>query len=407
MIPAAFPHREAEANKLVSIRHVIVDANDNGDFQTIKEAVEFVDDEGSSTLNQWVIFVRPGAYTEDNSSGPIVLNAGVKIIGDSSDGVIISPNTVANDLFEINGTYGEIANVSITGVTSASGIKDSHNSSVTYINRVKFYNCDTCIEKSGAATLFIDGVQCLSGIGSIGIVQRLAGGSTFVNNTLVQTAPSGFKAEVGILFLSNCITSSCQNGYHADIGVGTGGFFNEACRSLNSTVAAIRMGGAGLAISMIQGGIYASFGAGNSIQQDTSGALVSVSNAMLQFDRLSLTNDANVHLDSCTHFNLATFSGEGIRHRRRAYSSSSTTSRADNIVAVTAAGLTMTVPSVSTMPSQYPVEQVYVDENGAGTSVISFPAGTSFNGTAGPTTTPIPATGGKRIYGYGTTWFEA
>ena len=107
------------------------DTTGNGSFDTpyltVAKAIDIANGIASAA-NPIAIVISSGIYTEDNSSGPLIITvAGISITGISSSSVIIKPNTPANDLLLVNNTV-RIANVTFesdsplaTGISLAAG----------------------------------------------------------------------------------------------------------------------------------------------------------------------------------------------------------------------------------------------------------------------------------------------
>ncbi len=102
--------------------------------------------------NPVAIVISSGIYTEDNSSGPLIVTVeGVSIVGVSPNSVIIMPNTPANNLLLINDTV-RIANITFAssaptgiGVSLAAG-------NVSIFTSVHFRNFLTGVSCAGGAS---------------------------------------------------------------------------------------------------------------------------------------------------------------------------------------------------------------------------------------------------------------
>ena len=129
------------------------DSTGDGSFDTpyltLAKAIDVANSLASATTPVAII-MSAGVYTEDNSSGPLIItDPGISIVGQSASAVNIQPNTPANTLLLVNDTV-RVSNVTFesptasgTGVSLAAG-------SVSIFNTVHFKK-------------FLVGVNCAGG----------------------------------------------------------------------------------------------------------------------------------------------------------------------------------------------------------------------------------------------------
>lgn len=409
---SAIAWKEAEANKLVHPNQVYVDADGAGDFETISEALTYVSGQSPSPTNGFEVIVFPGNYSENNNGGVIVIPGYTRLKGTSRNAVLVSPTDPAIDLFALSNTNSEIECISISGVTTAACIIDTHGGGNTFVKDVSVSSAQTGFSKQSSGTCYIEEFYVLAGVGTYGYEQPLGGGSTFIKNSVMQMGigATGVYITRGTHYLDSVTVSFATTGFHSEIASGTaGGFIMQNCITANCLTAGLRCGGLGFTITQCNACIFISFSGGFSVQQDTSAARVNVSNSLLQADRLSFTSDAVVNLDftdySTSFSSGALLENNGVRQKRREFSASGQTRGSDRICAITAGGLAMTHPNAAGQSQYYPIRQTYVDETGLGTSTVAPPGGSTLDG--GVAAVAIPATGGLHIYGYGSTWFTA
>ena len=394
------------AANLLNEKTIVIDQEGGGDYDNFADAFAAVEAESPSSVKHFKIQVRTGSYTVDNSGGPLEVPGYTNVEGDSADGVIVSPSDTTQALFEIDTELGQIQNMSITSVTSNAGIVNSHNGGVARVRGVKFYNCSTGIEKSGFGSLFVRETEWLSGIGTYGILHEA--GTVIARDLYLQNCPTAIQSRSGLFWFNGVEVNGGQNGLYADIASGFGGFYGANFQTLNCLTAGVRADGAGFVIMLLTGGLVTTFGAGNCVQQDSATATINIANSVLMSNKISLTNADIVNLDF-TDFQPVvgpnSFQFAGKRHKRGSYAASGQTLSNERIVATTAGGLALTLPSAVGVVAEYPIRQKYVDESGLGTSIVAPPGGSTLDG--GAAAVAIPAAGSLEVYGYGTTWFTS
>ncbi len=140
------------------------DSTGNGSFDapylTLSKAITIANGI-ASTANPIAIMISSGIYAENNSAGPLAINAtGISIVGASTNSVIISPSTPANGLLLINDTV-RIANITIQSATPlATGISFS-TGTLSVISNVRIVNFLTGISCEGGASTSYGFNDCL------------------------------------------------------------------------------------------------------------------------------------------------------------------------------------------------------------------------------------------------------
>jgi len=126
------------------------DGTGNGSFDfpyaTLAKAITTANSIASS-VNPITIAMTPGVYVENNNSGPIAITAaGISIVGDSVNGVVITPSSSTKDLLLINNTV-RLSNLTLqsnapqaTGISITAG-RLSVFDSVRVVNFLVGINC--------------------------------------------------------------------------------------------------------------------------------------------------------------------------------------------------------------------------------------------------------------------------
>ena len=125
------------------------DGSFNAPYLTLSKAIS-VANGIASNVNPITIIMMGGIYVENNSAGALTITANsISIVGDSASGVIISPNTPANDLLLVTNTT-RISNVTFQSSSPlATGISFSAGN-LSILSNVRVIN-------------FLVGVDCAGG----------------------------------------------------------------------------------------------------------------------------------------------------------------------------------------------------------------------------------------------------
>jgi cytoskeletal protein CcmA (bactofilin family) len=214
-------------------------------FLTIKKAIQAANAVSSST-NPVVISIGAGIFTEDNSGGPLAINAdNINIIGESMLGTIIQPSSISDPLFTTTATNVELANFTVqapVGSTQAAItiIADSpgkycfkdllitsfskgfnisclgSNHPTIFLDNARFINNGTCILNNDAlisiTNSYIRGSSTETP-GNTGIVSTGNDASTNIFNTIISTCTTGIEvtgnAKLSVL---SCEVENTLNG---------------------------------------------------------------------------------------------------------------------------------------------------------------------------------------------------
>lgn len=179
---------------------VTVDINGDGDFLSIKEAIENVEP-------LTIIKINPGTYLENN----IVIDKKITIIGESSDEVIIDLQN--RDGFRIESSYVEISNIKIINSNEhaifAPFTYDSCNFSNIVIDNVEQHGI---ILQGSYTTLY----NCNIGTrDSDGEAIKIRGS----NNVIRNCKTTGFKTGVLVLINANKNIISKSDIINCDVGI--------------------------------------------------------------------------------------------------------------------------------------------------------------------------------------------
>jgi hypothetical protein len=123
---------------LPKLQNVITVAKSGGDFTSIKEAVNSIND--SSTNNRYVIRVAPGEYHEDE----IILQGKefISIVGYDILEVVVIANDPNQNIFRL-GNSNELSFMTISGATNGVGILCYNLDGFSLVHKISMYDCDT------------------------------------------------------------------------------------------------------------------------------------------------------------------------------------------------------------------------------------------------------------------------
>ena len=209
--------------------YVALNGNDSNDgslaapFLTVSHALT-VANSVASAVNPVIIQIGAGRFIENNSGGPLTITAsGISIIGSSSTGTVILPNTLSNDLFSITIPNIYFANLALT-TTGAGSTASAINLNVSIAGTARFnlvivagFQTGFSLSSSTINTIAIlENIQTannstnvsisnLQGIIQNSIFQGPAAGSTPANTGI---SISGSSSIVGIL---NCFMRLFNN----------------------------------------------------------------------------------------------------------------------------------------------------------------------------------------------------
>jgi hypothetical protein len=198
------------------------DVTGNGSFDTpyatLSQAISVANTLASS-FNPIAIFINPGIYIENNSSGPLTITAqGISIVGYAADTTTFIPNTLSNDLLLVNETI-EFSNVGFiaNGMSTATCISLTVGAFSSF-NNIQTFNFNIGVSCSGVNNTYVFN-NCL-------FVQN--GTGVFVNNAAVElntcsvlgstnfVVPAGIGLSVtganGTLIINGGTCSLCQTG---------------------------------------------------------------------------------------------------------------------------------------------------------------------------------------------------
>ena len=140
------------------------DTTGNGSFDapyaSLAKAIETANTIATLS-NPVAIYISPGTYIEDNSSGPLAITAnGISIVGDSSISVILVPNTPTNNFLSINNPI-QMVNVTLESSSPlATGISISA-ANLSIFENVYVYNFLIGINCTGDVTSAYGFNNCL------------------------------------------------------------------------------------------------------------------------------------------------------------------------------------------------------------------------------------------------------
>jgi hypothetical protein len=192
-------------------------------FSSIKKAL-FEANAIASSTNPVAINVDAGIFVEDNSGGPLEINAsGISIVGDSLLSTIITPSSAADTLFTITANILELSNFTLQAPagSSASAItlianmpgrycfKDilttsfatgfdisatAPNLSCIFLDNARFINNDICVENDNAIVSITNSYIRGSSTDTpdkIGVSSTGSNASTNIFNSIISTCTTG------------------------------------------------------------------------------------------------------------------------------------------------------------------------------------------------------------------------
>jgi len=131
--------------------HVLsVSKGAEGDFQTIKEALDSIVD--ASPTNFYMVDVGIGIFVEDN---PLVVPSNTCIVGQQPHVTVVVAANPTLVLIQLE-TQANASNIAFTGASGVGGVGLLIDSATTQVTRVIFTNCETCIRVTAAQV----GVPC-------------------------------------------------------------------------------------------------------------------------------------------------------------------------------------------------------------------------------------------------------
>jgi len=148
-------------------------------FDSIKDAIDFVAAQVPSASNPWAVFVYPGIYTEDTITVP----QWTALMSVAVGAATIIPSDPDNDIIVIGGSFAAINGFIITGATGvgAAGVRvnSSPLPSVLILNEIGDCYENLVLETTGANAIPLAGLQnrLVAGTGTIRLVRLEANGS--------------------------------------------------------------------------------------------------------------------------------------------------------------------------------------------------------------------------------------
>ncbi len=173
----------------------------------------------ASTPDPVTIAISSGTYIEDNSAGPLSINvAGISIIGESPNAVILIPNTPATNFLTVNETV-YIGNATFTSLSPvATGISLT-NGTLSTFNNLQITNFATGIECAGTTSSYLCELCTFinNGTGLIidnTVVQVIS--CSFVGGSSLNSPPANtglsITGSVSVCAMSGGLVTSCSTG---------------------------------------------------------------------------------------------------------------------------------------------------------------------------------------------------
>lgn len=386
--------KDPEANKLLSVQEFTVDQV-NGDFQKIKDCCDYV--LANFDVNERVIIKinAPigvnGKYQEDN---PITVKPNTEIVGQGNLAIVVEALNSGSNLFETSTTGGNNAfsKLLLSGTDSThSCIKMQGSGGINGVNDVTFNSCGVGIELANAGTVVT--INGCNGVGGCETVVKATAGVGFCFNILGLSNVNTFIADATVLFVTGSRALSASGSFM--LARNSGLIINT-----NNTALACDKGGRVETGGSIQGnGFFAASSTTYDLDQSDSSSNIIMSSVIGNTNKFNISLDTGFIVTSV--FDAAV---GGQRYKKNSYAANANVTPSEQLSAVTAGAVTLTLPTVNGggLNGPYPPILEFVDESGLGTSFIAVAGGDTIDGGAGPVA--IPATGSLRVYALPTGW---
>lgn len=380
-----------EANKLVTPNIITVDASGSGDVQSFGEALNLrVNEFGAN--EQVVIRAQPhtGNFATYQENNPLVVPFNTEISGNGLLAVTVEGINTGQPIFRANGGNTQFRNLIL---------KAASNSDVG----IEFSNAGTNVMEylSGARGIMIKIIDSTStvqiqncyGLGASKMVEMTAGNIVATKFWCVN-ATNMIDASGGIVELTdmNPWLSTAEaiklSGTATCILSAYKPFVCNTAVSIDDT-------------AVLRADSFDSiFPTTYDIDQRSSTAVVIINGIQAATTKFNITNPATFAVLNA-YDNVA----GGLRLKKRTYGANATIDPNDQISAVTAGALTLTLPTVNggAVIADYPVKFTIVDESGLGTSTLAAAGGDTLDGVVNGTMA-IPATGSITVYALTTGW---
>lgn len=380
-----------EANKLVTPNIITVDASGSGDAQTTEQALALrVANFGAN--EQVVIRIQPhtGSFATYQENNPLVVPFNTEISGNGLLAVTVEALNAGAPLFRANGGNTQFRNLILQAATSS----------------------DVGIEFSGAGTNVMEYLS-----GSVGIMTQVidSNSTILIQNCLGLGASKMIELQAGNVLATKLWCVNATNMVDASGGIFMGTDLNPWLTSAE----AIKITGTSTVIlsavkpfvcdtaisiddtaSLRADSLDCIFSTTYDVDQRASGAVVLINGMAGNTTKFNITNPL-----SFVVLNVFDNAAGGLRLKKNSYGANATIDTNDQISAVTAGAITLTLPTVNggAIINEYPAKFIVVDESGLGTSTLAAAGGDTLDGVVNGTMA-IPATGSISVYALTTGW---
>ena len=172
----------------IAQRVTVGQAGSDVDYNSIKDAVDYVTTQSPSVLSQWEIIVYPGVYIED----PMAIIAGINVISHEQriNTVFVEAAHSNQDLFTMTGGY--VCGLTAYGVTNASNcVFRAATPGFSVLHGVSFFNCSSGVIASGGAVVIMTNASIL-----------ISGPLQAITNTAITATGVGSYVAVSGMFAS-------------------------------------------------------------------------------------------------------------------------------------------------------------------------------------------------------------
>lgn len=258
--------------------NTLIVAKTGGQYSSVATAI-------SSALSGDVIQVFPGTYVEV----PMVIPAGVTIVGIARDRCIVSASDINNPLFTGSNANSGLKALTLVGVTNHACILDSSASSTNRYADISFSSSLEGIKTIGVDTAIICRNLQLASTLTRGIYSTATGTAKIIIHGVGTSALTGFQADSGKITLAAVL---CEGG--VNLFFANGGTIDFHIAEIDDVTNAMRLNNGGIINGI---GVEIHGGTTWDILQEDTLSTVLVSNSQMSSARISAMDISKILVD--------------------------------------------------------------------------------------------------------------